>query len=334
MTTRCTIIAEIGVNHDGSLEKAFKLVDAAKQAGADIAKFQTWKTENLITVNTDLANYQSKQGAKAHTQFELLKSLELSYEEFVRLKDYCDSKNIEFLSTPDDFESASFLSQIQNKFKIGSGELNNLAYIEYLANFQKPIIMSTGMGTLEEVKTAVAALKNSGLSNEDLTLLHTTTQYPAPFVTINLNVMNTLRSNFEGIDVGYSDHTQGIEVAIAAVAMGATVIEKHFTLDTSAMGPDHSASTEPHSFKEMVECIRNVELALGDVNKTPTKEELLNARVVRKKIVAACSINKGEVFTKENLALKRSNVGLDADLFKSILGKIAQKTFNKDEPIL
>jgi len=325
------IIAEAGVNHNGDINLAKKLIDIAVEAGADAVKFQTWKTENLVTKDAFTAMYQ-KENAKVNNQYEMLKKLELSYDDFILLKKYCDKKGIIFMSTPDEEESALFLKDIQDIFKIGSGELTNLPFLKLIGSFKKRVILSTGMGTLCEIEKALDTLIKAGTKKENITVLHATTSYPTRFEDVNLKAMLTIQNIFK-INVGYSDHTLGIEVPIAAVAMGASVIEKHFTLDKTLPGPDHKASLEPNELKEMIKAIRNIEIALGNGIKKPTAIEKENKKVVRKVIVAKRNIKKGEILSEENLVLKRASNGLDAKYFDFIIGTNAIKDFKKDEPI-
>ena len=325
------IIAEAGVNHNGDINLAKKLIDKAVEAGVDAVKFQTWKTEKLVTKKATQAEYQ-KKNSKDINQYEMLKKLELSYNDFIELKKYCDKKGIIFMSTPDEEESALFLKDLQDIFKIGSGELTNLPFLKLIGSFNKKVILSTGMGTLCEIEKALNTLIKAGTKKENITILHATTSYPTEFKDVNLKAMLTIKNAFN-VEVGYSDHTLGIEVPIAAVAMGAKVIEKHFTLDRNLPGPDHKASLEPNELKAMVRAIRNIELSLGDGIKKPTKIEEENKKVVRKVIVAGKEIKKGEVLTSENLILKRALKGIGAEYFELILGTKAIKDFKEDEPI-
>jgi N,N'-diacetyllegionaminate synthase len=326
------IIAEAGVNHNGSYDTAIKLIDAAIEARADAVKFQTWKTELLMTKNSRLAEYQKKSPLESQSQFDLAIGLELSYPQFTRLKKYCDKKDIIFLSTPDEFESAEFLYNLQDIFKIGSGEITNLPFLRYIGNFNKKIILSTGMAKMEEVKNAVDILISSGTKKENITVLHCTSEYPAPMGEINLNAMRIIADKLK-IKVGYSDHSMGVEVPIAAVALGAIVIEKHFTLDRRMEGPDHKASLEPHELKAMVKSIRNIERALGDGIKRPSPSELKNISIVRKSIVATEIIEKGDIFTQNNLTVKRPAHGISPMKWDEVLGKAAIRKFNYDELI-
>jgi N-acetylneuraminate synthase len=313
------IIAEAGVNHNGDIGLAKELIDVAVEAGVDAVKFQTWKTELLVTQDAKQATYQTDNTGVEESQYDMLKKLELSYDNFKELKSYCDKRGILFLSTPDEPTSADFLKDLQDIFKIGSGELTNTPFLKHIGAFNKSIILSTGMGTLGEVEQALSTLMEAGTDKENITLLHATTMYPTPMNEVNLKAMLTLRDAFK-VAVGYSDHTMGIEVPIAAVAMGATVIEKHFTLSCDMEGPDHKASLEPNELKAMVVAIRNIEEALGDGNKQPQKSEEANKLVVRKSIVAKKSIKQGELFTEENLETKRVGSGISSSLWTEILG--------------
>lgn len=330
---RTYIIAEAGVNHNGRLDLAYRLCDAAKEAGADAVKFQTWKTENLITHNVSQAEYQSDNTGKRESQFDMLKKLELSYSDFRHVKEYCDEIGITFASTADEKESLNFLTDLGIPFvKIGSGDIGNVSYLRYIGSKALPVILSTGMSTISDVDLSVNALCEGGLTRDKITLLHCTTNYPCPFDQVNLQAMKTLKSTFH-LPVGYSDHTIGTEVAVAAVALGATVIEKHFTLDRHMPGPDHIASTEPEEFRHMVNEIRNIERAIGNGIKAPTPSEVNIARAVTKRIVASASIQKGEKFTEDNITIKRNNAGLEASYWDIVLGKQAVKNFAVDEGI-
>lgn len=325
------IIAEAGVNHNGSLELAKKLIDAAYESGADIVKFQTAKLSSLVTKTAPTAEYQKKNMGQELSQAEMLKKLLLSFDDFRELSQYCKKIGILFLSTPFDLESIDFLEEIGCPFwKIPSGEITNLPYLERLAKTEKPIIMSTGMCTLDEVRSAVDILKKN-LAGK-ITLLHCTTQYPAPYPEVNLNAMRTLQKEF-GFEVGYSDHTKGTEVPIAAVAMGATVIEKHFTLDRNMEGPDHKASLEPDELAAMVRAIRNIELAMGTGGKKPSESEKKNIVIARKSIIAARNIKKGEVLTENNLTTKRPGSGISPMKWYEVLGTKAIRDFDEDEMI-
>jgi N,N'-diacetyllegionaminate synthase len=325
------IIAEAGVNHNGSIELAKKMVDQAQEAGADCIKFQTFVAKNLVSRSAAKAEYQKLNTDANESQFEMLNKLALSFDEFSELSKYCSSKNIEFLSTPFDLESIDFLATLgMKRWKIPSGEITNIPYLIKIARLGKPVILSTGMSTLEDIRAALSVLKENG--THDITVLHCTTEYPAPFEDVNLKAMETIQSEL-CVPVGYSDHTRGIEVAIAAVAMGASVIEKHFTLDRNMEGPDHKASLEPNEFKTMVKAIRNVEVAIGDGIKKPTDAEKKNMDIVRKSIIAKRDIKKGELFTEENLTVKRPGNGLSPMRWFEVIGQKAPRNFKEDELI-
>lgn len=324
------IIAEAGVNHNGSINLACKLVDAAKVAGVDCIKFQTFKSENLVSHTAQKAEYQ-KHTTGEGSQVDMLKKLELSYDEFLALKEYCDKVGICFLSTPFDFESIDFLNSIDMPFwKIPSGEVTNYPYLVALAKTGKPVVMSTGMCSLDEIKEAIDVLKNYG--TKDIKLLHCNTEYPTPFEDVNLKAMQTMRDAFE-LEVGYSDHTKGIEVPIAAVALGATVIEKHFTLDRNMDGPDHKASLEPNELKLMVDSIRNIEKALGNRDKNPSQSEKKNIVVARKSIVAKKNIKYGDILTDQNITVKRPGTGISPMKWNDVIGTRAIRDFEEDELI-
>jgi len=328
------IIAEAGVNHNGSLELAKKLVDIAVEAGADAVKFQTFKAENLVSKEAKKAKYQVKNTGSDESQYEMLKRLELGFDEFVELKRYCDKKGIMFLSTPFDFESIKFLDELGLEiFKIPSGEITNYPYLREIAKLKKRIILSTGMANLCEIEQAIDVIEKFGTKREHITVLHANTEYPTPFKDVNLKAMLTIKEAFK-VDVGYSDHTLGIEVPIAAVAMGAIVIEKHFTLDKNMDGPDHRASLEPNELKAMVKAIRNIEIALGNGIKKPSKSESKNIEIARKVIVAKKDIKKGEKFSEENLTVKRvKGKGINPMRWEEIIGKVANRNFKEDEKI-
>ena len=324
------IIAEAGVNHNGSFDLACRLVDAAKEAGVDCIKFQTFKSENLVSRTAQKAEYQ-KATTGDSSQQDMLKKLELSFSDFSRLKEYCEKMNICFLSTPFDFDSIEFLNSIDMPFwKIPSGEVTNLPYLMALAKTGKPVVMSTGMCTLQEIREAIDVLRANG--TKEIKLLHCNTEYPTPFTDVNLKAMQRMRNEFQ-LEVGYSDHTKGIEVPIAAVALGATIIEKHFTLDRNMEGPDHKASLEPQELAEMVKCIRNIEKALGNGVKTPSPSERKNITVARKSIVAKTKIKAGEVFTEKNITVKRPGTGISPMKWFEVLGKTATREFEEDEMI-
>ena len=327
-----TIIAEAGVNHNGSYDSAISLIDIAANAGADIVKFQTWKTELLMTKYTQLAQYQKENQQEVQSQYDLVKGLELSYSQFIRLKKYCDTKDIIFMSTADEDKSANFLYNLQDIFKIGSGEITNLPLLRYIGSFKKQLILSTGMATLVEIENALNVLEGSGTPRDQITVLHCNTEYPTPMEDVNLLAMISIRDAF-GVKVGYSDHTLGIEVSVAAVALGATMIEKHFTLDRTLPGPDHAASLEPKMLKEMVTAIRNIEKAMGDGIKKPSPSETKNIPVVRKSIVAKQPIKKGEHFSENNITVKRPGTGISPMEWDKVLGKIADIEYQIDDLI-
>ncbi len=331
MKYKTFIIAEAGVNHNGSCDLALKLCDAAKKTGADAVKFQTWKTDAIITKDVAQAEYQVKNTGRVMSQYEMLKSLELSYDDFRKIKAHCDSIGILFLSTADEQESLDFLVELGvPMLKIGSGEITNIPFLRYAGSKNIPVILSTGMSSLAEVDVAYRILQQAG--TDDITLLHCTTSYPCPIDTVNLKAMQTLADAFH-CPVGYSDHTIGDEVALAAVALGASVIEKHFTLDVTMEGPDHAASTTPDDFAAMVQKIRNIEKALGNGIKMPSKEERVISQVVLKRIVAVQNIAKGEIFTEKNVSVKRSDSGLSASLWDAVIGVKASKDFSIGEGI-
>ncbi len=327
------IIAEAGVNHNGSMELAKKLIDVAVEAGADAVKFQTFKAEKVISKFAQKAEYQRKTTDSQESQLEMVKKLELSFENFVELKKYCDERNIIFLSTPFDIESARFLhKQGLEIFKIPSGEITNYLLLREISSYNKKIILSTGMADLGEIEDAIDLLVESGTIRENITLLHCTTEYPAPIEETNLKAILTLKEAFK-LPVGYSDHTQGIEIPIAAVAMGATVIEKHFTLDKNLPGPDHKASLELDELKSMIKAIRNIEKAMGNGIKKPSPSELKNRDIARKSIVSARKIKKGEILTEENLTVKRPGTGISPMRWKEVIGKMANRDYEEDEVI-
>ncbi|WP_313892589.1 N-acetylneuraminate synthase [Psychrobacillus sp.] len=357
MSQSTYIIAEAGVNHNGSFSMAKQLIDVAKEAGADAVKFQTFRAENLVTKEAQQANYQVENLGEATSQYEMLKKLELSFEEFNSLKHYCDEIEIEFLSTPFDYDSVDFLVddlQMQT-VKIPSGELTNSPFIHYIATKQKKIIISTGMATIDEIHEALAFVayglakpladvsvdrvhsfyqtnEAKEVLQKYVKVLHCTTEYPAPFETINLNAMNQLKQEFR-VSIGFSDHSQGIAASIAATGMGATVIEKHFTLDKGLPGPDHVASLEPSELIMMVENIRQIELALGTGIKEPTAIELKNRIAARKSIVASKDIKQGEVLEASNMNVKRPGSGISPSKYWSVIGKKATKNYHEDELI-
>lgn len=326
------IIAEAGVNHNGDLTLAKKLVDEAKRAGADCVKFQTFNASKLVSATAEKADYQKDTTNHKESQLDMLRKLELTYEEFIELKQYCDVHNIDFMSTAFDLESIDFLSQLNmKKWKIPSGEITNLPYLQKLSRLKEPLILSTGMSDMKDIQAALTVLYE-GNKDREITVLHCTTEYPTPFDEVNLKAMLTIGSEFN-VDYGYSDHTSGIEVAIAAVALGASVIEKHFTLDREMDGPDHQASLEPNELKKMVTAIRNIEKSLGNGIKEPTYSEKKNMAVARKSIVANESIQTGDVLTEDNLDIKRPGEGISPMEWFNVIGTIAQRDFLKDEYI-
>ena len=331
MKNKVFIIAEAGVNHNGSMELALRLVDKAVEAGVDCVKFQTFITENEISKNAEKAEYQKGTTGDEENEFDMVKKLELSFEQFREIASYCKKKGILFLSTPFDLDSITFLDSMDIFcWKIPSGEITNLPHLIKIAKTHRDIIMSTGMCEMKEIQTAIDVLKKYGAG--EITLLHCNTEYPTPFEDVNLAAMETMRKTF-GMPVGYSDHTLGIEVPIAAVALGASVIEKHFTLDRNMEGPDHKASLEPQELKKMVEAIRHIEQAMGDGVKCPTESEKKNIAVARKSIVAKYPIKKGEKFSEENLCVKRPGDGINPMRWFEVIGKIADRDYNEDEQI-
>ncbi|MDD2731846.1 MAG: N-acetylneuraminate synthase [Candidatus Pacebacteria bacterium] len=325
----CFVIAEAGVNHNKSLVLAKKLVDAAKYAGADAVKFQTFKSENLVTFNSSTAKHQKKKGKK-ETQLEFLKSLELSYQSFKELKKYCDKKGIIFLSAPHTEDAIDFLEPLVPLYKIGSGDLNNYSFLMKVAEKKKPIILSTGMGDLKEIKSALSVLKKA--KNNRIIILHCTTSYPCPIDKVNLRAMETLRREF-GLMVGYSDHTLTTTIPQLAAALGAKVIEKHFTLNKNMIGPDHKSSLEPKELKTAIKLIREAEKAMGDGIKKPYSSEQVIKKIVRKSIVAKKDIIKGLRITKDMLDVKRPGTGIEPKYLNKIIGKFAKKNIKKDELI-
>lgn len=329
------IIAEAGVNHNGSVELAKQLVDKAVEAGTDYIKFQTFKAANLVTKDAKRADYQKKNTRGGNdSQYQMLKKLELSPENHEVLVSYCQECGIKFLSTAFDLDSIDYLHTLNlGLWKIPSGEVTNYPFLKRIAAYNQKTILSTGMCDMEDVRAAVKALYKNGLSKDNLILLHCNTEYPTPFEDVNLKAMGSLRDEF-GVEVGYSDHTKGIEVPIAAVALGATVIEKHFTLDRNMEGPDHNASLEPDELKMMVDAIRNIEKAIGgDGTKHVSESERKNIAVARKSIIAARNIKKGELLTEENLTAKRPGTGISPMRWEEVIGTTAVKDFKEEEPI-
>lgn len=326
------IIAEAGVNHNGSLKRAKEMVIKAREAGADAIKFQTFKSEKLVSTFAEKAAYQIENtGSADESQLEMVKKLELSFDDFRELQAFSKEKGIQFLSTPFDLESIDFLNQLEMPFwKLPSGEVTNYPYLVKIAQTHKEIVMSTGMCTLDEISEALAVLRENDAGK--IALLHCNTEYPTPMEDVNLKAMETLRKAFDA-PVGYSDHTKGIEVPIAAVAIGATIIEKHFTLDRNMEGPDHKASLEPSELKAMVQAIRNIEKAIGTGDKKPTPSEIKNMAIARKSIVANQAIKKGEIFTEKNITTKRPGTGISPMKWRQVLGQKATRDFTEDELI-
>jgi N,N'-diacetyllegionaminate synthase len=327
------IIAEAGVNHNGDISIAYKLIDRAIESGVDAIKFQTFKAENLVTKSASKAEYQKKSTDSFESQFKMIKRLELSENEHKDLIKYCNEKNIMFLSTPFDIDSVKLLDKFKLEiFKIPSGEITNLPLLRYIGSLSKRIILSTGMSSLKEIGDALEVLINSGTKKNNIIVLHANTMYPTPFQDVNLNAMLTIKKEFD-VEVGYSDHTLGIEVGIAAVAMGASVVEKHFTLDKSMIGPDHGSSLEPNELKEMVGAIRNIESALGSYEKKCSKSEEPNIIASRKSIVASKNIKKGEYFSQNNTSTKRPGIGISPMMWDKVIGSIANKDYEEDDLI-
>ena len=333
MRRQTLIIAEAGVNHNGDINLAKRLIDTAAAAGADFVKFQTFNADRQVTRSALKADYQSKLTDKAESQHEMLRRLELTEDMHHELIAHCESRDIGFLSTGFDIQSVDLLASLgQNFFKIPSGEITNLPYLRHIGSLGKAVIVSTGMATMDEIQAAIDVLNKAGTPRTSITVLHCTTEYPAPMGEVNLRAMQSIQTAC-GVEVGYSDHTQGIEVAIAAVAMGATVIEKHFTLDRTLPGPDHQASLEPAELLAMVSAIRNIEVALGDGVKRPSLSEIKNMAVARKSLVASRLIKVGEKFTSENMTAKRPGTGVSPMRWDEIVGKTALRVYVADELI-
>lgn len=331
--THTFIIAEAGVNHNGSLELAKKLIDVASEAGADAVKFQTFQAKNLVSKNAQKAEYQKQTTDQNESQFEMIKKLELSEAMHHELIAYCQQKNIMFLSTPFDHDSIELLNKLGLEiFKIPSGEITNLPYLRHIGSLNKQVILSTGMANLGEIEAALNVLTQAGTAKEKITVLHANTEYPTPMQDVNLKAMQTIGQAFD-IAVGYSDHSLGIEVDVAAVALGASVIEKHFTLDKTMEGPDHKASLEPDELKAMVSAIRNIEQALGSSIKQPSPSESKNKPIARKSLVAKTAIKQGETFNAENLCIKRPGHGISPMRWDEIIGTKAQRDYAEDEVI-
>jgi len=334
MKDRVKIIAEIGVNHNGDIVLAKKLIDEAKKSGANCVKFQTFKADSLVTKTAKKAQYQNLNYDSDESQYMMLKRLELTPDMHKEIILYCEEKNIEFLSSGFDIESIDFLSKLGQKiFKIPSGEITNFPYLRHLGTISKSIILSTGMSNLNEIKDAIQILESGGLERKHITVLHCTSEYPAPLNEVNLSAMNEIKNKLH-VSVGYSDHTAGIEVSLAAVALGAEVIEKHFTINQALPGPDHKASLEPKELKLMVKLIRNIEVALGEPIKQASKSEIKNMAIVRKSIVAKNKIEIGEIFTKNNLTTKRPGTGISPMKWDFVIGQKASRVFDIDELIV
>lgn len=333
MTTRTLIIAEAGVNHNGDLAMAKQLIDVAAIAGADLVKFQTFSADRLATRTAAKADYQNKTTDSKESQHEMLCRLELTTEMHKELIAHCAARGIGFFSTGFDIESVDLLVELgQDRFKIPSGEITNLPYLRHIGKIGKTVILSTGMAEMDEIEAAIDALEEAGTPRKNVTVLHCTTEYPTPMADVNLRAMLGIQKAF-GVAVGYSDHTRGIEVAIAAVSLGASVIEKHFTLDRNLPGPDHKASLEPDELKAMVASIRNIEIALGDGIKRLTSSEAVNRPVVRKSLVASRGIRKGEVFSVENITAKRPGTGISPMRWDAVIDRHAPRDFSQDELI-
>ena len=327
------IIAEAGVNHNGSIKIAKQLIDVAKKAGADFVKFQTFKAKDLVTDYAQKAEYQKTNSKKNESQINMLKKLELSYESHIDLINYCNEVGIKFLSTGFDIDSVNMLNQLNiDFFKIPSGEINNIPFLRNFGRFEKPIVLSTGMSTMEEIRQALKTLMDSGVKKEQITVLHCNSEYPTPLKDVNLNAMLSIKKEFS-IEVGYSDHTIGFETSIAAVAMGAKIIEKHFTLDVQMEGPDHKASLSPDGLCKMIKSIRNVEVLLGSKVKNPSESEAKNIQIARKSIVAKKPIKSGELFNENNLTTKRPGIGVSPVYWDKIIGTKSTKDYLPDQLI-
>jgi len=327
------IIAEAGVNHNGDLALARRLIEVAAEAGADLVKFQTFNADRLVTPSARKADYQTRNSGGGETQHQMLRRLELTPAQHHELIAHCQTRGIGFFSTGFDIESVDFLVGLGlDKFKIPSGEITNLPYLRHIGRHGKEIILSTGMATLGDIEAAIEALEQAGTPRSRLTVLHCTTEYPTPMNEVNLRAMQSIAQAF-GVRVGYSDHTPGIEVAIAAVALGATIIEKHFTLDRNLPGPDHKASLEPAELKAMVAAIRNIEVALGDGVKRLTPSEAKNKPIARKSLVASRAIREGEIFCAENITTKRPGTGISPMRWDEVMGQVAQRNYKADDPI-
>ena len=327
------IIAEAGVNHNGCIKMAKELIFTAAKCGADAVKFQTFKADSLVTKSAQKADYQIRNTKNDESQFEMLRSLELSKNDHRELVDTCKSVNVEFMSSPFDLDSIIFLNSLGIEWlKVPSGEITNLPYLRMIGSSGRKVVLSTGMATLAEIETALDVLLSVGMKKDDVTILHTTTDYPCKMTEVNLNAMQTIAQAFK-VRVGYSDHTIGTEVSIAAVALGAKIIEKHFTLDKSLSGPDHKASLEPEELRDLCIAIRNTEAALGSGIKQPSKSELMNLSVTRKSIVALTEIKKGEKFSETNLTVKRPGHGITPMRWDELIGQKSPRDYEKDELI-
>ncbi|UCB56985.1 MAG: N-acetylneuraminate synthase [Candidatus Omnitrophota bacterium] len=327
------VIAEAGVNHNGSIKIAKKMIDAAVLAGADAVKFQTFEAEKLVTKSAPMAEYQKKATGESESQFEMIKRLELDKKAHQELMKHCKKRGILFLSSPFDLESIEFLNRLGLEvFKVASGEITNVPFLRKIGTLRKKIIISTGMADLKEIENALCVLIKAGTPKENITLLHCNTEYPTPFEDVNLSAMLTIRDAFK-VRVGYSDHTPGIEIPIAAAVLGASVIEKHFTLDKNMQGPDHRASLEPDDLGAMVKAIRHIEKALGSRIKKPSPSEIKNRRLVRKSIVASRFIKKGELLTQENITTKRPATGISPMSWDKVIAQKAKRNFKKDESL-
>lgn len=334
MRTKVLIIAEAGVNHNGSLDLAKKMIDEAAIAGVDFIKFQTFKAEKLVSRSAKQAEYQQRNiGKTGDSQYTMLKHLELNANQHEELIAYCQKKNIQFFSTAFDMDSINYLHSLNlGLWKIPSGEITNYPYLKKIAQYKEPVILSTGMCDLSDIAAALQVLLDNGLEKEQITILHCNTEYPTPMEDVNLRAMLEIEKKF-GVNIGYSDHTEGIEVPIAAVALGATVIEKHFTLDRNMEGPDHKASLEPQELRAMVKSIRNIELALGDGHKVVSASEQKNVEIARKSIVAACNIQKGEMLTEKNLTVKRPGNGISPMRWEEVIGTYARRDYQEEDLI-
>ena len=333
MPNRTLIIAEAGVNHNGDIKIAKQLIDVAADCGADYVKFQTFSADRIVTKSADKAEYQKQSSDSSESQFEMLKRLELSVEMHLELIEHCKHKSIKFLSTGFDIQSVDLLVGLGlNLVKIPSGEITNLPLLRHIGSLDLPVILSSGMSTMKEIGDALLILEQTGLPRAQITVLHCTTEYPTPMDEVNLRAMNSIRNTL-GVAVGYSDHTLGIEVSVAAVALGASVIEKHFTIDRSLPGPDHKASSEPVELVAMVKAIRNIEVALGSDVKEPAMSEIKNARIARKSILASQKIEKGEILSTVNLVVKRPGNGMSPMLWDRLIGQVATRTYLPDEMI-